>query len=72
MIEDEPLELGNWDDWFFVLAKFPKRKPRKNRVLLPPPPERTIPEAQKQMIIDLIRASKQVIGVDAKLLIRNN
>lgn len=67
MIENEPLDLSTWDDWFYVLAKFPKRLPRHKRLNLPLP-IRPIPTEQINRIIDLIISSKMVIGVDARLL----
>ncbi len=66
-MDSEPLDLSNWDDWFYILAKFPKRLPLKRRLNIPLP-IRPIPTEQRLKIIDLIRSSDLVIGVDAKLL----
>lgn len=58
------IELS-WADWWHILAKSPKRTPRVKGVHIP---KMTMTAEQQQEIIDLIKSSKQVIGVDARLL----
>ncbi|MEE1963567.1 hypothetical protein V1387_12790 [Allomuricauda taeanensis] len=58
------IELS-WDDWWHIIAKSPKRTPRVKGVHIP---NRILTTSEQQTIIDLIRASKGVIGVDVRLL----